>query len=61
MRGPADITAADIEANSDVEILNPDLNIATLNKSGRLAIDITVERAAATCPPTATSRARPSA
>jgi DNA-directed RNA polymerase subunit alpha len=43
-KGAADITAADIEANSDVEILNPELHIATLNKSARLAIDITVSK-----------------
>ncbi|MGH9273760.1 MAG: DNA-directed RNA polymerase subunit alpha, partial [Acidimicrobiales bacterium] len=30
--------------NSDVEILNPDMPIATLNKSARLAIDITVSK-----------------
>lgn len=41
-KGPAEITAADIEANSDVEILNPEMPIATLNKSARLAVDITV-------------------
>src|SRR6187399_186915 len=28
----------------DVEILNPDLHIATLNKSARLAVDITVSK-----------------
>jgi DNA-directed RNA polymerase subunit alpha len=43
-KGPADITAGDIEPNSDVEILNPDLSVATLNKSARLAIDITVSK-----------------
>ncbi|MBW8825430.1 MAG: DNA-directed RNA polymerase subunit alpha [Acidobacteria bacterium] len=43
-RGPADITAGDIQATADVEILNKDLHIATLNAKGRLAIDITVER-----------------
>jgi DNA-directed RNA polymerase subunit alpha len=43
-KGPADITAGDIEANSDVDILNPELAIATLNKSARLAIDITVSK-----------------
>jgi DNA-directed RNA polymerase subunit alpha len=43
-KGPSEITAADIEANSDVEILNPELPIATLNKSARLAIDITVSK-----------------
>jgi len=43
-RGPKDVTAADIQPNADVEILNPDLHIATLNGEGRLAIDITVEK-----------------
>ena len=44
VRGPADVTAADIQTTSDVEILNTDLHIATLNSKGRLALDITVER-----------------
>jgi DNA-directed RNA polymerase subunit alpha len=43
-RGPADVTANDIQTTSDVEILNPELHLATLNKSGRLALDITVTR-----------------
>src|SRR5690606_95776 len=44
VRGPADITAADIQVTSDVEILNGDLHHATLNENGRLAVDITVGR-----------------
>ncbi|MFO7279156.1 MAG: DNA-directed RNA polymerase subunit alpha [Thermoanaerobacterales bacterium] len=44
VRGPADVTAKDIQVTSDVEILNGDLHLATLNKSGRLAADITVAR-----------------
>jgi DNA-directed RNA polymerase subunit alpha len=44
VRGPADVTAANIQTTSDVEILNPDLHLATLNKSGRLALDITVAK-----------------
>jgi len=43
-RGPADVTAGDIKVPSEVEILNKDLHIATLNSKGRLAIDLTVER-----------------
>jgi DNA-directed RNA polymerase subunit alpha len=43
-KGPAEVTAKDIEGNSDIEILNPDMPIATLNKSARLAIDITVSK-----------------
>ncbi|HKA82221.1 MAG TPA: DNA-directed RNA polymerase subunit alpha [Acidimicrobiales bacterium] len=44
VRGPADVTAGDIQLTSDVEILNPDLRLATLNKSGRVAVDITVDK-----------------
>ena len=44
VRGPAVVTAGDIQLPSDVEILNPDLVLATLNAKGRLAVDITVER-----------------
>ena len=42
--GPADVTAGDIQVTSDVEILNGELPIATLNAKARLAVDITVER-----------------
>jgi DNA-directed RNA polymerase subunit alpha len=44
VRGPATVTAGDIQTTSDIEILNPDLVLATLNAKGRLALDITVER-----------------
>jgi DNA-directed RNA polymerase subunit alpha len=43
-RGPAVVTAADIQVTSDVEVLNTELVIATLNARGRLAADISVER-----------------
>jgi DNA-directed RNA polymerase subunit alpha len=42
--GPADITAADIQLTSDVEVLNPELHVATVNAKGRLAVDLTVDR-----------------
>jgi DNA-directed RNA polymerase subunit alpha len=44
VRGPAVVTAGDIQQTSDVTILNPDLVLATLNAKGRLALDLTVER-----------------
>jgi DNA-directed RNA polymerase subunit alpha len=44
VRGPADISAKDIQLTSDIEILNGDLHLATLNKSGRIAVDITVSK-----------------
>jgi DNA-directed RNA polymerase subunit alpha len=43
-RGPADVTARDLQPHSDVEILNPEMHIATLSGKARLALDITVER-----------------
>jgi DNA-directed RNA polymerase subunit alpha len=43
-QGPGVVTAADIVVTSDVEILNPDLVIATVNDKGRFAADLTVSR-----------------
>ncbi len=44
VRGPAEISARDIKCPADIEILNGDLHIATLNAKGRLAVDLTVGR-----------------
>jgi DNA-directed RNA polymerase subunit alpha len=43
-RGPGDVTAGDIQTTADVEILNPELHLATINAKGRLAADLTVEQ-----------------
>jgi DNA-directed RNA polymerase subunit alpha len=43
-RGPAEVTARDLQPHADVEILNPDMHIASLSSRARLALDITVER-----------------
>ena len=42
--GAKEVTAADITVDSDIEILNPDLHIATLNEDGSLHMEMTVER-----------------
>lgn len=43
--GEHEVTAADIEANSDVEILNKDLHLATLTeKKASLEVEFTVEQ-----------------
>jgi DNA-directed RNA polymerase subunit alpha len=44
--GPATVTASDLQTTPEVEILNPDLVIATLNDKARLACDLTIERGA---------------
>jgi len=43
-RGPGDVTAGDIQTTADVEVLNPELRIATVNSKGRLAMDLTIEQ-----------------
>src|SRR5690348_15732522 len=43
-RGPGEVTARDLQPHADVEILNPEMHIATLSQKARLALDITVER-----------------
>ena len=43
-RGPVDLTAGDLVGNPEIEVLNPDLHLATLSGKGRLAVDLTVER-----------------
>ena len=43
-RGPGEVTAGDIQTTADVEILNPELHLATVNAKGRLAVDLTVEQ-----------------
>ena len=42
--GPCDLTAGDVDWGADVECVNPELQIATLSKGGRLGVDITVEQ-----------------
>ncbi len=43
-RGPGEVTARDLQATADVEILNPEMHIASMSNRARLAVDITVER-----------------
>lgn len=44
VQGPREVTAADISEDSDVEIQNPEMHIATLDKNSSLYMEITVER-----------------
>jgi len=43
-KGPGTVTAADIEAPAELEILNPSLEIANLSEKGRLEITLTIGR-----------------
>ncbi len=42
--GEGEVTAADIITGGEVEILNPELHIATLEKGGRLYMEMSVEK-----------------
>ncbi|AJD89479.1 DNA-directed RNA polymerase subunit alpha [Jeotgalibacillus alimentarius] len=44
VQGDGQVTAADITHDSDVEILNPDLYIATVGKNGHLRMRLTASR-----------------
>jgi DNA-directed RNA polymerase subunit alpha len=44
VRGPAAVTGADLQLTADVDVLNPEVHLATVNAKGRLAMDVTVER-----------------
>jgi DNA-directed RNA polymerase subunit alpha len=43
-KGPGPVTARDLEAPAELEILNPDLEIANLSDRGRLEITLTIGR-----------------
>lgn len=42
--GPKTVTAGDIEPDAEIEVLNPDLHIATLDEGAKLVMELTVER-----------------
>ncbi len=43
-KGPADVTAGDIQPPAGVEILNPELHVATLARGANLELELVVQR-----------------
>ena len=43
-KGIGEVTAKDIEADAEVEILNPDLHLATIDKNGKLEVEMRARR-----------------
>lgn len=43
-QGPGEVTGADIKTDGDVEVINKDLHIATLDEGAKLYMEITVNR-----------------
>jgi DNA-directed RNA polymerase subunit alpha len=48
--GPCEVTAAQIEAGADIEIMNPDLVLCTLDKGAKLNMELTVNTGKGYCP-----------
>ena len=44
VRGPEEVSGAALATNADVEVLNADQHLATVNPKGRLAFEVTLER-----------------
>jgi DNA-directed RNA polymerase subunit alpha len=42
VNGPADVLAGDLERDADLEVLNPELHVCTVNKEGTLNMEIEV-------------------
>lgn len=42
--GPCEVTGASIKADSEVEILNPELHIATLDEGAKLVMELTLDK-----------------
>ena len=57
-KGAGDVTAGDIEAPADLEILNPELEIAHLSDKGRLEMTLTIGRGRGYVPPELNARPR---
>ena len=57
--GPCEVTAGDVKSDSEVEILNPDLHIATLSEGGRLFMELTIDKGRGYVPAEKNKQAQP--
>jgi DNA-directed RNA polymerase subunit alpha len=44
VKGPKEVTAKDLTVSSDIEVLNPDLHLFSVEKGGTVSMQITVEK-----------------
>ena len=56
MTGPGEVTAGDIKTDVDLEILNPELHIATLSENTRFVMELTFDHGRDMSPRKRTSR-----
>lgn len=57
--GPCEVTAGDVKSDSEVEILNPDLHIATVSDGGKLFIELTIDKGRGYVPAEKNKQAQP--
>jgi DNA-directed RNA polymerase subunit alpha len=50
VKGPGEVTAGDIQTDNNVEVLNPDHHIATLDKDGKFEAELEVQIGRGYCP-----------
>jgi len=44
VKGPMEVTAADLKLSTDIEVLNPELHLFTIEKGGSVSMELTVEK-----------------
>lgn len=44
VKGPKEVTAKDLQVSSDIEVLNPDLRLFTIEKGGSVSMQLTVDK-----------------
>lgn len=44
IKGPKEVKASDLQVSSDIEVLNPDLPLFTVEKGGSISMSITIEK-----------------
>jgi len=50
VKGPGEVTAADIQTNDNIEVLNPDHHIATLDTNGKFEVELETRVGRGYCP-----------
>lgn len=57
--GPCEVTAASVKCDSEVEILNPDLHIASISEGGKLFMELTLDKGRGYVPAEKNKQAQP--
>lgn len=58
VKGPKEVTAKDLKTSSDIEILNPDLILFTVEKGGAINMEITIDKGVGYIPASESNKKR---